>query len=518
MNIQRYFNLFLNQPLAPRVDFIFKAVICFYLLVLCVVFTGFDVGDFGNYYYGSYFLRTGSFDLNIYNPAAFNQLVAIHTTSPFFLNYTPIPPISSLIYVPFSFLPFVVAKYLWNFFTAIFFLVSIFKLTKFYKFNSGLLFLILLLFYIPIKTNFYLGQSYLLLIAFLIQGLISYEKGNKITAMLFWSWAILLKIFPAIVIVFLLRNKDLKSIVLLGLIIVSFILLSCAIISPDVWKHYGFDILPRLMAGEINDPYAVSYQSADVFFRRIFVKDSILNPHPIFNNIVFFNIVLILYKISLIFILFNIELKSEENKFKLFSFLMVGGMLLSGYGSLYGYIQLVFIFMFILQKYPFKIGLSVIIILSVVFSIPIPRDAHWPFMLEFIKLFVLLCFFIVFSISVFKYHVKSLYIISTVAIIMFGVYFIRGENPQNLGSPVDPNPLSLLAVDIKFDSGYMNIYYKTLEGIRVNRLKTSHKENELDIVSLMNNERGYCFGDTCYFLSDQNRGVGMNAVYMKIIK
>ncbi len=508
-----------TSPFYSKFSFIaaMGCIFCF-LLILLITFTTSTVGDFGNYYYGSLFLREGLFNVNLYEPILFNKLVGQHNTAQFFLNYTPVPPFSALLYVPFTYLSFVKAKYAWNLFCLVFFVVSFYRFAKYYQIKPWILLFVMVGMYIPLKTNFFLGQSYLLLLAWLIEGLLAYEKGKRTQAMLWWSLAILLKIFPAVIIFFLLRHKDIRSILVLGLILAAEIFISFNWIEPQIWRHYLLDIVPRLMAGEINNPYANNYQSMDVLLRKLFLFDPILNTQTWRHLPIAYFTWLIVFKTAVLVLLMNIKMEGENRIFRLFAFTMLAGLLLSGYGSLYGYLQLVFVFVLIISLKPSLKSIVWVLIGSLVISFPLARNNDWPLVLEFIKLFFLLVLFAFLIRPFIKWKLSSIWLI--LPLICFWILsgyrsFTKISTP---GLPADINAPSLLAYDINLENNKLEIDYWLLEG---------PTKRSVDLKYEVNSYKKYSIGDNSwkteiwvndsivYYLSDDNRGVGMYAVFTK---
>ena len=86
----------------------------------------YPIGDFGNYYYGSKLFIEGKFSISDYKSISkFNQQIAEYGATNFFENYIPIPPISLLCYLPFTFLSCLKAKLLFNSMSLVVFCISL---------------------------------------------------------------------------------------------------------------------------------------------------------------------------------------------------------------------------------------------------------------------------------------------------------------------------------------------------------------------------------------------------------
>lgn len=306
------------------------------------------LGDFGNYYFGSKLLYHGLFDACIYEPACFNSLVQNFIGRPVFLNYTPVPPITALFYIPFTFLPPVLAKMVFNLVGAAALWAASYRISKRLEIASFYVFIGLVLMLFPLKSNFDQGQTYALVISALMFGFLLLEKHKNITALL-WSSAALLKIFPAVAFVYLLFKRDYKALfwaVALSAVLVS---ASVALIDSQIWKTYLLEILPRLFKGEINNPFSSSYQSTTVFLKQLFVEDALLNPNPLIHAPRLFVLLDGLVKLLMVYVFANWVL-AEQKAFGQFAIILFAGLLLTGYGSTYGLLLAFPLVLFFISK------------------------------------------------------------------------------------------------------------------------------------------------------------------------
>ena len=110
------------------------------------------IGDFGNYYYASQFLLEGRFSPDIYEPFLFNEMVNERAPEPVFLNYTPVPPVSVLFYLPIAMIaPITSAKWLFSFLGLLLFTLVYYRIVRELEIgNQPLLWLLPLVFYTPL--------------------------------------------------------------------------------------------------------------------------------------------------------------------------------------------------------------------------------------------------------------------------------------------------------------------------------------------------------------------------------
>jgi hypothetical protein len=223
------------------------------LLLIYIASTG-NVGDFINYYYGGWFLNHGQFDKFVYEPYLFNLEIRKHYSGFFFGNFTPVPPITAWLFTPFACLPIGLAKALFNLLSLGLFCYSLFSLLKHLQLKTVWLVFLPLVFLLPLKSNMAQGQLYLLLLALLVQGFLFTEQKRKRPAAFCFGVAIALKIFPAVVLLYLLLNRNYHVLLRTIAIVVALIFGPYVVTHNAFTLDYYTQILPRLMSGEINDP------------------------------------------------------------------------------------------------------------------------------------------------------------------------------------------------------------------------------------------------------------------------
>lgn len=368
------------------------ASFCF--LLALVVFGTFKapLSDFGNYYFGSKLLLLGQFDACIYEPYCFNSLIQNFMGQPVFLNYTPVLPITALFYIPFTFLPPVLAKFVFNLLGVSCLWLASYRVSKRLEIASFYVFIGLVLLLFPLKSNFDQGQTYALVISALIFGFLLLEKQKNFAAML-WSSAALLKIFPAIAFSYLLLKRDYKT--LFWAVALSAVLLSAsfALIDPQIWKTYLLEILPRLFKGEINNPFSASYQSTSVFLKQLLVEDALLNPNPLIHAPRLFMLLDGLVKLLMVYVFVNWVL-AEQKAFGQFAIILFAGLLLTGYGSTYGLLLAFPLVLFFISKSQ-TTSVLMLVLLGLSFSsqvfekIPFLQDFPFYRLLGFILVLVL---------------------------------------------------------------------------------------------------------------------------------
>lgn len=349
------------------------------------------IGDFGNYYYASRFLLEGRWATWIYDPASFNLVVYGEGQRNFFLNYTPVPPFSALCYLPFTWMDAVVAKLCWNSLNSLLFLVTLYRVQRHVQFTPWLIAVIPVLFFTPLRTIIYEGQSYFLLLFLLGEGLVRYERGEKWIAVFVWALAVHLKITPLFAGLFLLTIRDVKSVFRFLLAIAALFAVSVPAISSSVWAHYGIDILPRLFHGEVNNTYALNYQSMQVLLKTLFVPDVLHNLHPRYDDPALYQHILLTWKIFISGLALCCSFTRISNAHK-FSIWLLASLLVSGYGNSFSLILLMIPFVTLTASFGGnrKVLVLAAALVLLICNVPVYKFNGLPLLLQFPRLYVLL--------------------------------------------------------------------------------------------------------------------------------
>lgn len=376
------------------------------LLVLGVFYTcravDFPVHDFANYYFGGQFLAESHFNSSIYFPYEFNQTILASGYSGIFASYAPNTPFLAVFFTPLSLVPIGMAKIFFNVFSLLLFVFSLHRLFTFYKLNPLFALLVPVLFLVPIKNSLLFGQVYFLLFFLLAEGWLAFEKQHWKTMGLFWGLAILLKVFPVVLIAFLLFRKQWKALFYLAISGVLLLGISILFTGMDVWLFYLKEVLPKASNGEIATAFVDNYQSVLMFLKRIFVYDTIENPHATFDADSWFTAIVFAFKIGILALGYFISRKTQK-ALSTFSYWILAMVLLSPYGSTYTFILLLFPFLALLKsgisnakKVVFSILLFVINNLPLSFFI----ENHFPF--SYWRLFALIAFAVLFIVFLFQ--------------------------------------------------------------------------------------------------------------------
>lgn len=384
-----------RPPLNPYYPLFFLAVLLGYFIYKAA---GAPYSDFAGYYFGSAGLLQGNYQ-NVYDTYALNALIAQKGYAGIFVSYTPFPPFTSILLAPFLLFPVAVAKIVFNIFSAVLFVTAVFRAIKYFNIPAWLVWLVPVLFFVPLRNNIFFGQAYLLLFAMLLEGYLAYKKGRPVVAALLWAVAIVFKLFPLVILFFLVAKKQYKQVVycMAACLLLGIVSLVCNGFAS--WQYYVFTIFPRVNSGELNDSYTYLFQSAFMLLKNWLVYDEVQNPQVLFNSTPAFIICMVLFKAMIIACCVGISLNKKATDLLVFASWITASMLLSPNGSSYSLILLLLPFLALANSERGYLYIS-IGLLFFICAIPVQAIAGWPLLLQFPRLYLLLLlFFLMFGIT-----------------------------------------------------------------------------------------------------------------------
>lgn len=495
------------------------------LLLLCVFYASkaidFPSHDFSNYYFGGKILADGNFTTEIYFPYWFNKEIASLGYSGLFCSYAPNSPFLALLFYPFSFLTLATAKLLFNCLSVLLFIYSLKRLMNFYKIKSIYIVLIPLLFFVPIKNELLFGQVYFLLFFLLSECFLAYEKEQYKKMAFFLSLAILLKIFPVLLIFFFVFKKKYKSLLYTFVFCFLFFGTSLFFTEFDVWIFYLNSVLPKASNGEIATAYVDNYQSVFMFLKRLLVFDSVENSKSLFNYPTLFFALILAFKVGLIAVGFCIS-KQISNTLAIISYWVLAMILLSPYGSTYTFILLLFLY-FTIVKADITITKKLLFIglLFLINNLQLSYFINYPFPFSYIRLLILMLFFSLFMVVFFKTtHWKWVGLVSIIPII---AVLISKENSIVSNSNLVVNNVPILIYDYTISNNKLVYFYWNENGENVKSILFKSKSNKFLSVKdnqIFYNKKQLTFDksnklkpmmvndNTIFYLSDYDRGIG----------
>jgi hypothetical protein len=514
------------------IDIIKKYTVYFPLLLLCLFYLfkspGFPIHDYANYYFGAYFLKSGAFTNDIYFPYVFNQKIQGLAYTHIFASYAPNTPFLAVFFYPFSWMPLGISKFVFNVLSILLFFISLFRLFEYYKIKSPLILLLPILFFVPIKNELLFGQIYFLLFFLISEGWLANQKKQSHLLALFWSIAILLKLFPILLVLLLLFKKEWKALIYLGVYSIAFFIGSLLLTGIEIWHFYFQTVFPKSSDGEIASAFVSNYQSVHMFLKQLFIYDAVENPNVLLNFPKLFWSSLAAFKIGLLGLGFYITQKSKA-LFYVFCYWILVVLLISPYGSTYSLIFLIFPFIYVLQLNT-SILLQTILILLIltICNLPLSLFVNLNMPFTYLRLFLLLSLLFIFIYQ----EKKRIHWWRLTLAILFGftfTYFTKAVRPVGSNYYLKKE-MPILTFDYTIKDQHLSYNYWNENGehrktIEIPTFMDDTSSIEIRDQQIFYNKKQITFDqshkikarlldtNTILYLSDLNRGIGFFALY-----
>lgn len=504
----------------------FVGTIPFILIFLIgwVKILDFPLHDFSNSYFSAYLFIHGLLDISIFDPGKFN--ITIHSMGfpTIFLSFNPNPPSTPLLFAPFAFFAPFASKLI---FTAIgigCFSISLYRLAAHFKIPWGYLGIIPIIFYIPIMNTILYGQTYFIIFCLLAEGFLQLENKKRLGAGFFWTLAIFLKVFPVVVLGYLIIKREWRTVVCL--LVCCFVLLAFCIgfQGVELWKYYVFTILPQSFNGQITTPFVVSYQSFYMVLKFLLVKDKFLNPYPMLDNVLLF--IYLNYFLKALLLVTTYIILTKRSDFFGFGILFLTVILMLPYGSTYGNVLLIFIFINVLANKKLGSILWVSSGLFLISNLGVWHFASLPRVFQFPRLFLLIVLYLVLTINYLPKINWSWAILFFLPIIP---WFIQLQQPTIKETELISTDDRPLLLDISFENGYLTYEYWGHQGLKSVKTGLKGKPENHKSIFIQNDQVYYegkqltfsqshkksplVMNGNVVFLSDLGKGMGFYSIW-----
>ena len=499
------------------------------LLLLCGYYgckaIDFPAHDFANYYFGGKFLVEGLFNSTIYFPYEFNKAIFNAGHSGIFASYAPNTPFLAVVFTVFSVFSLAVAKLIFNGISVVLLVFSLYRLSNYCKIDRRYVLLIPMVFWAPIKNNLLFGQVYFGLFFLLAEGWLAYENKQWKSMSLFWSLAMVLKVFPVLLLALLLFRKQWKPLLYLTCACLFLIGISVVFTGIDLWLFYVKEVLFKASNGEIASAYVNNYQSVFMFLKELLVFDSVENPEAFFHAPVLFSALIMAFKIGVLGIGYFVS-KSVSNALFAISYWILAMIVLSPYGSTYTLILLLFSFFALVKSDLSMVKKSIFFaLLFLINNLPLALFIENIFPFSYWRLYLMVMYFGVF-IGLFHKNIHWK-IVATVAFlpVLLMLFFTRAK-PEKSTLLLKDGPI--LIYDYNFETNSESNYYyltasfwdgekkviawnpkiKTFEPLELKNNQIFYKNQQLTFDK--SHKRKPMLVDQKYilYLSDYGRGIG----------
>ncbi len=497
-------------------------VIYFFVIgcILIVLSSTNTIGDFGNYYYGSKLFYDSKFSILDYeNIAHFNAQIKGYGETNFFENYTPVPPPTLLFYLPFLVFSSLKAKLAFNCISLLVFCFVLQRFLTFLNYKNGLNYFIPIIFAFTLYSNFSQGQTYLLVSAFIIESYIRFEKKNYVSAALFLSISISLKIFPVFILLFFLFKKQYKVIIYTLLFVLIIQSLTLVLVGKEIVLNYYITILPRLVNNDVIGTYHSVNQSTYTLLLRLFSFDELNNPLPILNLPFLVPVIEGIIVSFVIYFLFQLK---KINNAIYFAIIGMSIFIVGRYNPTYSYLLLIpSIIIFINQLQNTNHIITILAVLFICINLPVIPFFNKIYFLKFIMLFSLI--FIMFNVilplkPLFSFKLLILICVVIIPIKYFSfsiknINYFKLQNTQGILYNYSIKNDSITFVSTLGVNTFKEHYYLPGKKEKTDDLCIKHNQlfykNKLICNTADNKLNPFIYSDTlAVFMSDLNQGVG----------
>lgn len=501
----------------PYYPVIFLAVLLGYFIFKA---TAAPFSDYAGYYFGSSALLNGNY-ATAYDNWSLNAWIAQKGYSGVFVVYTPFPPFTSIVLAPFLLLPVTVSKIVFNLFSAALFVGVLARASKYFSLPAWVLWLIPVIFFIPLRNNIFFGQAYLLLFAMLLEGFMAYKKGKPVVAALLWGVAIVFKLFPLVILFFLLVKKQYKQVMYCVAACVLFGLISVFVNGFASWQYYVFTIFPRVSGGDLNDSYTFLFQSAFMLLKNLFVYDAVQNPQVVINSTPVFVMAMVVYKALLLACCVGITMHKKATDLMSFACWLTASMLLSPNGSSYSLILLLMPLLALAnsKRVYLLTGMGLLLLICI---IPVAALIGKPLLLQFPRLYLMLLLFgLLIVVAGMRFPVKPFLAFFVLLLLADGGklmahpdnsnYLLPDKLPFVYGYSIKDNRLVYYYWDDagshETNSGYVVNDHSTND-VRIQNNQVFYKNAQLTSTPDRKKQVMLVNGKNIIYLSDKNQGFG----------
>lgn len=267
------------------IHFLFSGLLLFFafLILKLAVLPSFNNtrGDFANYYTAACLVKKGAPLARAYQDFTWFQMeMDRHGIVQQVGGFIPHPPPTAMVFLPLTFFDAVTAKNIWTALNVLLIIVCIFGLVRLTQLHWLSVAVIFLGTGFGLINNFLFGQMYLLLTATIVLGLWAHQRGNDVLAGMLLALMIPMKYFGILFVAYFAWKRQWRLVFSALATIAAIAGFAAFMAGFEPFHVFVTEVFPRHFRGEIQDPFAILFQSWASLFRRLFVYNATLNPAP----------------------------------------------------------------------------------------------------------------------------------------------------------------------------------------------------------------------------------------------
>ncbi|MGH7492199.1 MAG: glycosyltransferase 87 family protein [bacterium] len=238
-------------------------------------------GDFANYYTASRLIAEGKpLQLAYRDFVWFQKQIDRYGIEHQLGGFIPHPPPAALVMLPLASFTPLVAKRVWIVLNLIFAIGCIMLFARITAMPWLPVAIVFLGTGFGLVNNFLFGQMYLLLLATLAGGIYLQQRGYSIWAGILLGLMIPMKYVGAFFLIYFAWKKEWRLVCAGVCATLAVILIALWREGVEIFQVFVTEVLPRHLPGEIQDPFAIQFQSWNSMLRRLFIHNASLNPQP----------------------------------------------------------------------------------------------------------------------------------------------------------------------------------------------------------------------------------------------
>lgn len=243
-------------------------------------FTHIDT-DFPNYYTAGSLARTGTNIERLYDDAWFQN--EIHRLG---MNqqgkFSPFPPPTALLFIPFAFLPPLTALQVMSALNVLCLALSVYIIRRLFDFSLLHSTLLVLLSGWGLANCFRFGQLYVALSLSMLAAVYFGRRGKCVIAGVCIGSLLPIKYFSVLLLLDEILKRRWQTVLASFATVVAICAISILILGWEIHRVWLFSVLGEHLQGDLSgqDVYSFTFQSFRSLFRRLFLFDPLLNPNP----------------------------------------------------------------------------------------------------------------------------------------------------------------------------------------------------------------------------------------------
>jgi len=205
-------------------------------------------------------------------------------------GFIPHPPPTALIMLPLAPFEPLTAKRLWIGFNLALAITTVVLLAKMTELHWLPVAIILLSTGIGLINNFLFGQMYLLVLTTIVGGIFLQQRGYPVLSGILLGVMIPVKYVGGFFLLYYIWKREWRLVFAATATCAAMIGIIFLLQGAEIFRVFITEVLPRHLQGEIQEPFAIQFQSWNSLLRRMFVASPSLNPQPPLESPVLFSL------------------------------------------------------------------------------------------------------------------------------------------------------------------------------------------------------------------------------------